>query len=256
MTDKNKRSAHATKTAGNTSRSAPEFSAALNHISTQLSELCSDSEGFKDYNKIHNSEKRLKSELEKKDQELQSVKDANEDFRKQNEELTNDKGVLKREFISSAAEWTTNKEELSQVKCLLEETQSKLKTANQQIRRLSTNFDSLQTELDKSQKDASSLKDRLESMNIELQKVQVDFQKAQLERRRFKHESEGLKDELGVIALDDEDRYESLKNPPRLLIAIRQSRLAHLALESHNLCRKQFFKNIHNPPVSCPLLTS
>jgi septal ring factor EnvC (AmiA/AmiB activator) len=134
----------------------------------------------------------------------------NEAFRKQNEELINEKGLLKREFMLSAAEWTSDEEKFSQVKCLLKETQSKLDTATQEIRRLSKSLDSSQMELAKSQKDAAGLEDRLEITNFELQKFQV-------ERRMFNKESETLKRELGVIVLDDEDRYESLENPPRVI---------------------------------------
>jgi chromosome segregation ATPase len=205
MSEKNKRTI-STKT-GNTPRDGQAFAIDLKSIFTQLSTLCGDSEGFKDYARLHSSENRLKSELEKKEQELNDMNDAHEKLQRKIDELKNEKEVLKREFASSAMEWdqsskrhTVNQEELSQVKPQLKLCQNKLKATVEENSQLSR-------DLSLSLEHASKLESRCKIQDLELQQ-------GQLRLESYKKDQEQLKDELGIIPIDEVDMYASPKTLP------------------------------------------
>jgi chromosome segregation ATPase len=196
MSDKNKRTTATTKM-GNAPRDGQAFAIALKNISMQFSNLCGESEGFRDYDRLHNNENRLKSELEKKEQELNDMNDRHKEFQREIEKLKNEKDILKREFVSSGAEWkesvryhTIDRDELSQLKPELETCRNKLKAATNENSQLSH-------DLVRFKESATKLERQCKIRDLELER-------RKLELENYRKDGEQLRSELGTIPIDDD----------------------------------------------------
>jgi chromosome segregation ATPase len=204
MSNKSRSTAAAIRSNGNAPPNGQAFASDFKDIVTLISNLSGDSEGFKDYSRLYDSESRLKSELEKKVEELNTLKNMDKDYKRKIEEVTKEKRILKEEFTSSFMEWQEESksyvkvlEELSKVKPELEEHRKKLKEANAKESQLS--------------RDLKLSEERNKKLENQKRLLELDVEKSRLELSNYSRDQEQVTKDIGVIPITIIEKYELSK---------------------------------------------
>lgn len=218
MADKVKRGAQASASTSKKTAADPKtiFSTRLITIASEVESLLGDTDGLKEYGKLIDSQKALRIELSQKDQQIQALQLEVQASREQakgaiakleaeiteagryHDRLLEDFQVRFRSWDTGARRHKADAAELARLADELGAARAAAETADHENRSLRDKLTKQAKKLQESQSSISTLRNDLQINELELKRSQIDAEKC---RKTLNT----LKDDLGVLPLDEED---------------------------------------------------